>query len=184
MLAALGEAPPRTFFLDWPRAGAGILQLSVPAFEPIDGVPVPVHHVGSLADPPGIPVGHPPSWWPRVERAVADGVPIVHVTQGTAANTDLEQLVLPTLRALADRRVLVVATTGGREPGKVAGALPTNAILERWIDYAWLLPSTSAMVTNGGYGGVHEALRHGVPLVAVIESHLPGQPAQHASRQG
>src|SRR5699024_8658168 len=102
MFAHLGEPAPRTFFLDWPRAGAGILQLSVPSFEPVEGLPVPVHHVGSLAGPPGRPAGDPPAWWPSVQQAVADGVPVVHVTQGTAANTDLGQLVAPTIRALAD----------------------------------------------------------------------------------
>ncbi|WP_109472823.1 glycosyltransferase [Ornithinimicrobium cavernae] len=165
LFATLGEPAPTTFFLDWPRAGAGILQLSVPAFEPVAGLPVPVHHVGALAGPPGRPDGEPPSWWPRVQQAAAEGVPVVHATQGTAANTDLGQLVAPTIRALAGRPVLVVATTGGRDPGDLSQSLPANAVLERWVDYSWLLPSTAVMVTNGGYGGVHEALRHGVPLV-------------------
>jgi UDP:flavonoid glycosyltransferase YjiC (YdhE family) len=33
------------------------------------------------------------------------------------------------------------------------------------LPYAELLPRTSVMVTNGGYGGVQIALSHGVPLV-------------------
>ncbi len=164
-LSSMGEAPPRTFFLDWPRAGAGLIQLSVPSFEPIAGLPVPVHHVGSLAAPPAGPTGEAPPWWPRVEAAVTSGVPVVHVTQGTAANTDLEQLVAPTIRALARRPVLVVATTGGRDPGSMSEGLPDNAVVDRWVDYSRLLPAATAMVTNGGYGGVQEALRHGVPLV-------------------
>lgn len=164
VLTEAGEQSPQDFFLDWPRLGAGIIQLSVPSFDPIAGLPVPVHYVGSL-ESGRAQVGDPPSWWPRVERAVADGLPIVHVTQGTAANVDLDQLVGPTIRALADRPVLVVATTGGRDPGPLASQLPDNAVLDTWVDYARLLPVTAAMVTNGGYGGVHEALRHGVPLV-------------------
>ena len=31
--------------------------------------------------------------------------------------------------------------------------------------FAALMPHVSAMVTNGGYGGLHFALAHGVPLV-------------------
>ncbi|MFW6597999.1 glycosyltransferase [Propionibacteriaceae bacterium Y2011] len=164
VFARLGEPRPVTHFLDWPRAGAGIIQLSVPSFDPIDGLPVPVHHVGTLQ---GVrtPTAGPPVWWERVEEAVAAGTPIVHVTQGTVANSDLDQLVRPTIRALADRPVLVVATTGGRDTEPLAHDLPDNAVVDRWIDYARLLPVTSVMVTNGGYGGVHEALRHGVPLV-------------------
>lgn len=163
--ASMGEAPPSTFFLDWPRAGVGLLQLSVPAFEPVGGLPVPVHHVGSLAPPPGDAKGDPPPWWPWVREAVDVGVPVVHVTQGTAANADLEQLVAPTIRALAGRPVLVVATAGGRDPSALTRDLPDNAIAARWVDYSWLLPAVSVMVTNGGYGGVQEALRHGIPLV-------------------
>lgn len=165
VLASVGEPSPRDFFLDWPLFGDGIIQLSVPAFEPIAGLPVPVHHVGTLHGGAARPSGDAPPWWSRVEQAVAAGTPIVHVTQGTAANVDLEQLVAPTIRALAGRPVLVVATTGGRDPGSLADRLPDNAILDRWVEYARLLPLVSVMVTNGGYGGVHEALRHGVPLV-------------------
>lgn len=165
LFASIGEPPPRTFFLDWPLAGSGLLQLSVPSFEPIDGMAVPVHHVGTLSAPPGTPSSDPPTWWSRVERAVDRGTPVVHVTQGTVANADLGQLVMPTIRALAERPVLVVATTGGREVDRAGTPLPDNAILTDWVDYARLLPHVAAMVTNGGYGGVHEALRHGVPLV-------------------
>lgn len=165
VLAGVGEPTPRIPFLDWPVCGEGIVQLSVPAFEPVAGLPVPVHHVGTLHGRGAGPTGETPPWWPRVERAVAVGTPIVHVTQGTAANVDLEQLLAPTIRALADRPVLVVSTTGGRELGRLADNLPDNAIVDRWVDYARLLPVVSVMVTNGGYGGVHEALRHAVPLV-------------------
>jgi UDP:flavonoid glycosyltransferase YjiC (YdhE family) len=34
-----------------------------------------------------------------------------------------------------------------------------------YASYDCLLPHTSVMVTNGGYGGVTQALAHGVPLV-------------------
>lgn len=165
-----GEPAPDTFFLDWPRSAAGLIQLSVPAFEPIAGWPVPVHHVGSLSDGgsgasgASDPIGSE-GWRSRVEAAEAKGVPVVHVTQGTAITSDYEHLLLPTLRALADRPVLVVATTGGRDPASVPGEVPQNAVVCAWVDYAQLLPHMDVMVTNGGYGGVHEALRHGIPLV-------------------
>lgn len=157
-----GDAPG--FFLDWPLHGAGIIQLSVPAVEPAD-LPVPVHHVGSLHRPGGR--SEAPSWWGRIEEARAAGVPVVHVTQGTVANHDSEMLLAPTLRALADRPVLVVATTGGRPVDEAGLPTPANAIVTRWAPYDLLLPQTDLLVTNGGYGGVQEALRHGVPVVLV-----------------
>jgi len=50
-----------------------------------------------------------PRWWGEL----ASGRSVVHVTQGTAT-TDPNQLIVPTLKALANENVLVVATTGGK----------------------------------------------------------------------
>jgi UDP:flavonoid glycosyltransferase YjiC (YdhE family) len=93
----------------------------------------------------------------------------VHVTQGTIDNADLGRLIAPTLRALADDDVLVVATTGGRPVEEVeralGGALPANARVAEFLPYDRLLPLCSAVVTNGGFGGVQRVIAHGLPLV-------------------
>jgi hypothetical protein len=73
-------------------------------------------------------------------------------------------LIVPTLSALADDDVLVVATTGGRPVASVQGPVPPNARIEPYVPYEHLLPRVDAMVTNGGYGGVQLALAHGLPL--------------------
>ena len=102
-----------------------------------------------------------PEWW-----ADLDGTrPVIHVTQGTVANTDYDQVIAPALRALADDDVLVVVTTGGR-PVSTLPPLPVNARAATYLLYDELLPRTSVFVTNGGYGGVQHALRYGVPIVA------------------
>jgi MGT family glycosyltransferase len=102
-----------------------------------------------------------PDWWSDL-----DGTrPIVHVTQGTVANTDYSQAIGPTLSALADEDVLVVVATGGR-PVESLPPLPANARAAPFLPYDELLRRTSVFVTNGGYGGVQYALRHGVPVVA------------------
>jgi UDP:flavonoid glycosyltransferase YjiC (YdhE family) len=44
--------------------------------------------------------------------------------------------------------------------------LPANARAAEFLPYDELLPRTAVYVTNGGYGGVHYALRYGVPIVA------------------
>jgi UDP:flavonoid glycosyltransferase YjiC (YdhE family) len=88
----------------------------------------------------------------------------VHVTQGTVA-TDAAQLIVPTLAALANEDVIVVATTGGR-PIAELGPIPNNARVVEFLPYAQLLPRTSLMITNGGFGGVQLALAHGIPLIA------------------
>jgi UDP:flavonoid glycosyltransferase YjiC (YdhE family) len=103
-----------------------------------------------------------PPWWGEM---LEDDRPVVLVTQGTVA-TDARELVLPTLEGLRDEPVQVIATTGGPDPAAVAGGdLPANARLERFVPFAPLMPHVRAFVTNGGYGGLHFALGHGVPTV-------------------
>jgi UDP:flavonoid glycosyltransferase YjiC (YdhE family) len=102
-----------------------------------------------------------PEWWGDLD----DDVPVIHVSQGTLANVDLEELVLPTVRALARRRALVVVSTGG-VPVERLGPLPANARAAEFLPHADLMPKVNVFVTNGGYGGLHAALGHGVPIVA------------------
>ena len=95
---------------------------------------------------------------------------MVHVTQGTLDNADLSRILGPTMEALAGDDVLVVATTGGPDPAPLRPTLPANVRLERFIPHDLLLPRVDVMVTNGGYGGVQQALAHGVPLVVAGDS--------------
>ena len=75
-----------------------------------------------------------------------------------------------TTRALAHDDVLVVATTGGPDPEPLRRGLPANVRLERFVPHDVLLPHVDVMVTNGGYGGVQQALANGVPLVVAGDS--------------
>jgi MGT family glycosyltransferase len=140
------------------------LQPSCEAFEyPRSDLPPQVRFIGPLLYD-GAEEYTPPPWWPELngER------PVVHVTQGTIA-TDTDQLLRPTLDALADEDMLVVATTG-RDSADRLGPVPTNARVERFIPHARLLPHVDVMVTNGGFGGISNALTHGVPLVGAGDS--------------
>ena len=145
---------------DWGRRADAIVQFSVPSFEyPRSDAPANLHFTGPLSTTgSAAPL---PNWWGDL-----DGTrPVIHVTQGTVANADYEQVIAPTLRALADEDVLIVVATGGR-PLDTLPALPSNARAAMFLPYDELLPRTSVYVTNGGYGGVQYALRHGVPIVA------------------
>jgi UDP:flavonoid glycosyltransferase YjiC (YdhE family) len=147
-------------FTDWHRRADAFVQFSVPSFEyPRSDAPPTLHFAGPLcATGSRAPL---PEWWSDL-----DGTrPVIHVTQGTVANTDYEQAIAPTLRALADDDVLVVVATGGR-PLDTLPPLPANARAATFLPYDELLPRTAVCVTNGGYGGVHYALRYGVPIVA------------------
>ncbi len=146
------------FILDWVSRADAIVQFSVPAFEyPRPDAVVPLRFAGPISQPSGTEL---PAWWPDLDTARH----VVLVTQGTIANTDLTELVRPTLEALAGEDVLVVVATGG-PPVRELGVLPANARAAEFLPYDVLFPRLAVMVTNGGYGGVHYALAHGVPLV-------------------
>jgi UDP:flavonoid glycosyltransferase YjiC (YdhE family) len=159
--ASLGLPPRAELVFDSALSPYLYLQAGVPTLEyPRSDLPPQVHFVGPMTDAPaGEPQDLPP-WWGDV---VSSHRPVIHVTQGTA-NTDPDELLIPSLRALADQDVLVVATTGGPEIGTL-GTLPENARATPFIPHAALLPHVSVMVTNGGYGGVLNALTAAIPLV-------------------
>ncbi|MCY4725296.1 glycosyltransferase [Nocardioides sp. STR2] len=145
--------------LDWPRHADAIAQFTVPEFEyPRSDAPTTLHFVGPIS-PTGSQAPMPP-WWDELDGSR----PVVHVTQGTIANRDYRQIIAPTLEGLADDDVLVVVSTGGR-PLDTLPPLPANARAAAFLPYDELLPRTDVFVTNGGYGGVQYALRHGVPIV-------------------
>ncbi|MFH9089684.1 glycosyltransferase [Streptomyces sp. NPDC017673] len=166
VLAGLGVTLSRSLFSESAAAADHFLQLTVPGFEyPRSDAPASLRFVGALPSEPGTDA-ELPEWW---DDLVQGNGPVVTVTQGTVDNADFSPLLLPTLRALADLDVTVVAATarpGGPEAVRAAlGELPANVLLGGYIPFDRLLPLSDVLVTNGGYGGVHTALRHGVPLV-------------------
>lgn len=157
-LAIFGRPLP-TPVMDWLARADAIAQFTVAEFEyPRSDAPPALHFVGPIHGP-----GQrfdAPTWWDELDGSR----PVVHVTQGTIANKDFSQLVTPTVEALADEDLLVVVSAGGR-PVDTLPPLPSNARAASYLDYDQLLPKTDVFVTNGGYGGVQTALRHGLPVV-------------------
>lgn len=145
--------------MDFPRHADAIVQFTVPEFEyPRSDAPPTLHFAGPIsASGSRAPL---PPWWDELDGSR----PVVHVTQGTVANRDHRQVIRPALEGLAGDDVLVVVATGGR-PLDTLPPLPPNARAAEFLPYDDLLPRTSVYVTNGGYGGVQYALRHGVPIV-------------------
>lgn len=151
--------------------------LSVPGFEfPRGDLPETVHLVGVL------PGGYtedwtPPAWWPELDSPR----PVVVVTQGTLANTDLSQLIEPALTGLAGHDVTVIAALGGKEATALSIPVPPNARVESFVPFDRLLPRADLLITNGGAGGVHTALAAGVPvIVAGLTEDKPANAARVA----
>ena len=165
ILAELGLAsPPWPLFDAVVRLADTYLQLTAPGFEYPFAYPPTVRFVGAL---PIVPDQAPlPPWANELDGTRK----VVLVTQGTVANHDFGQLVGPALAALAaEADILPVVTGGGRGVGAIrdaaSGAIPANARLAPYLPFEWLLPRIDAMVTNGGYGSVNQALSFGIPLV-------------------
>lgn len=133
------------------------LELSIEELSyPRSDTPDSVRFVGPL---PALEArGDLPAWWGEV----LDAEKVVVVSQGTLANQDFSELIEPTLQALADRPVLVVAVTGRQV---TLPKVPANARVAGFIPFGSLLPHADVLVSNGGFGSVQQALTYGVPLV-------------------
>lgn len=138
------------------------LQPMVRAFEyPVRELPRQVHFVGVLL--PDAPANFvPPPWWSRV---LESGKPVVLLTQGTVA-TNADDLIRPSLEALANEDLWVIATTGGKRAEELGFPIPANAVVEPFVPFVTLMPHVTAYITNGGYGGICIALAHGVPVIS------------------
>lgn len=161
----LGIPGPRAPLMAMPGLVSDLLlQPTIPEFEyPRSDLPPHVHFIGALL-PPGPRDWEEPDWWPRLR----EGRPVVLLTQGTVA-TDFDELLRPGIAALAGEDVLVLATTGNRDVAEIGLSAP-NLILHPFVPFGRLMPLVDVMVTNGGYGGIHFALTHGVPLVVAGRS--------------
>jgi MGT family glycosyltransferase len=152
---------PTGWWLNHVTRSSFYLQPSVPSFEyPRSDLAKNVEFIGMIPPEQSVKVQAPPFW------GELDGSrPVVHVSQGTIANATPD-LIAPALEGLADEDVLVVVSTGNRPIEQLKlKTLPQNARVAPFLSYPDLLPKTSVMVTNGGYGGVQMALSYGVPLV-------------------
>jgi len=159
VLASCGATEQAPFIMDgMSRLPDRFLQLSIAQLDyPRGDLPDSIRYVGALPAGSG-QKSELPKWWDEVESAPR----VVVVSQGTAANVDFAELVQPTLDALADLDVLVIATLGrDAELERV----PPNARVAEFIPFDDLLPHTDVLVSNGGFGGVQLALSHGVPMV-------------------
>lgn len=158
-LRSVGAPQSPVFLTDWPLLADHVLQLSIPDLEyPRRNLPDSVTFAG-----PVLPQRLPSRSTHQLKRCAKT---IIHVTQGTWDNRDVTELVVPTVQALASRKDTAVVVTTGR-PGQATLpiTLPRNVFVTDYVPYERLLPIVDAMVTNGGFGGVHHALAYGIPLV-------------------
>jgi MGT family glycosyltransferase len=162
ILEKLGARPlPMPYFDSIVALPDLYLQPGLEKFDlPHRNLPNTVHYIGAL---PPFSMGDMPA---DVQALVNKGKRIVVVTQGTVANRDLGELVLPAVQGLAMREDLtVIATTGGAPDSGLAFAIPENASVVRYLPLDELLRYADVLITNGGYGTATTALSKGVPMI-------------------
>ncbi|WP_026142190.1 glycosyltransferase [Serratia sp. S4] len=159
-MAQSGGRPLQQPFTDALIGGCDrFLQLATPALEyQREDLPDSVRFIGPLRST--VAAVEATDEWDE-----ADLRPLVIVSQGTLANVDLHQLIVPTLKALAELPVRVLATTGGRAVDPLLALLPANARAREFISFEHWLPQAALLITNGGYGSINYALDQGVPLI-------------------
>jgi UDP:flavonoid glycosyltransferase YjiC (YdhE family) len=166
ILATHGLAPiARDGFPQEPLASArrvflnGSPGLEFPGYRPMANA----EYVGAL-----IPARRPRAVEVPLPAAVLrPDATVVAISQGTVDNTDPTKLIIPALEALKDRAYVLVATTAGVQTAELRERFAApNVVIEDFIDYDRLFPYVDVFVTNGGFGSVLAAMRHGVPVVA------------------
>lgn len=146
--------------LGLPPAAGGVFGMASPflylhsgtqAFDyPQSDLPSHVRYVGPLASGGG-ESAEKTDW-----KGLAAGRPIVVLTQGTHPGQRDDHAHRHRPQGVGER-----GCACNRDWARTSVPLPANASC---VSYADLLPHASAMVTNGGFGGVQIALTHVVPL--------------------
>lgn len=161
-LKSAGAVPTSCSFMDATTLLPDIfLQMAVPGLEYNEtALPSSIKFIGAALTPQ---VQAAPAWWDRVKLAQQSGRPVIFVTQGTVAR-DLDALVYPSIKALADMPALIIATAG-KSGVPITDCAASNVFIIDYLPYEQILPFVDIMITNGGYGGVQQALQYGIPLI-------------------
>lgn len=107
--------------------------------------------------------GDMPAYLARMDHSK----PLVYATLGTMVN-QTPGMFEAVLTALADQPVNVLATVGKDVDPRVFAGVREGVVVERFVPQDAVLRHADAMICHGGYGSVMGAMRHGVPVVAII----------------
>ncbi|CBF86006.1 hypothetical protein AN2010.2 [Aspergillus nidulans FGSC A4] len=98
-----------------------------------------------------------PEWWGELSDAKTGDSPknIVFVSQGTVM-VDYGMLLIPTIKALADREDCMVIGVLGQRGAKLDNVmLPANAKVVDYLLYAAILPYVDVFINNGVHAGCY-----------------------------
>lgn len=150
------------------------LQLALPSLELPARTPKHLKFAGSL---PLKPISHwknleYPSWFEDDVRKARDKQKrVIVVAQGTET-PDFNELIIPTIKGLADRDDIVVVAILCRKGASLTDGdaegpfvLASNARVVDYFPYDALLEYADIFVSASGYGGLTHAVANSVPLI-------------------
>ncbi|KAM0548733.1 hypothetical protein ACHAPJ_009729 [Fusarium lateritium] len=166
VLTALGavDYKPAMLFDIWTASHDVTLQMCPPSLEyPLSDLHPKVKFVGALGPRPAQDATSLPNFWDEVTRGDKK---VVVVTQGTVSE-NFNQLIIPTIEALAGRDDLLVVVILGTKGATIeeSVSIPSNAHVVDYLRYDTVLAFASVFVTNAGYGGFIHGMVNGVPMV-------------------
>ena len=157
VLKDLGLKTEKNIFNDFLERTNTVFATTVPGLDyPRSDMPKNVKYLGPIL-PEAKSDFVEPEWWHELQ----DERKVILVNQGTIA-TDISELIIPTVQALKDENVLLIAVPVNVE----IADLPKNVKVAEFIPFGNVLPYVDVMVTNGGFGATHMALAHGIPMVS------------------
>ncbi len=147
----------KSFFIKGYEIPNLVLHTSIPSFEyHRESMPDNFRFIGPTLAIPNNEYNMP-AWWSDIDQ----DLPIILLNQGTVAK-NFDDLIYPAVAALKDKRVnvVIVPASASELPD-----LPANMHAEAYIPFGNLLPYIDMMISNGGIGGVQNALAQGIPVI-------------------
>jgi MGT family glycosyltransferase len=105
------------------------------------------------------------------QSILATEKPVIFITQGTVNINNYNNLIIPALKALKGKDVILIVATGNSAIDELVKEFASETVvIEKYIPYEYILPHADIVITNGGFGGVITSLSHGVPMVVAGNS--------------
>lgn len=152
------------------------LQLTFPSLELPARTPKHLKFAGSLPLKPlslWQDLEYPPWFENDVRRAREKQKRVVMVAQGTES-PDFNDLIIPTISGLAERKDIIVVSILCRKGASLTGqgdkdagsfTLPSNVRVVDYFPYDAVLEHADIFVSASGYGGLTHAVANSVPLI-------------------
>ena len=125
-----------------------------PELVPLVDAPPTHRHLGAIAWSPPVAL---PAWWDAIDRRAG----VIYVTLGSSGSAARLPAVLAGLARLG--LPVVVATAGAPPPP----SLPANVHVAPYLPGDAVVARSRLVVCNGGSPTSHQALLHGVPVLAL-----------------